>query len=606
MGFFSSLAAEKYDRKYSDRELVARLVKYFLKQKQRLVVIGVMIALMAGIGASLPIIVSRGIDIAGSSPTYLSIGIISGLILSLGVVNWLANWLRRRLTMRTIADVIANLASEAFSASAEHDLSFYDEFSSGRIVSRITSDTREFGNLVVLVTDLISQVSQTLILSVVLLTIDVRLSLLLFAIVPVVFVLAVSFRNLARKVTQDGMRAMANVNSTIKETVSGIAVAKNFRQEASIYSEFDDANQTSYRVNVKRGLVLTLVFPSLNAIGGVASALLVYFGGVSAIAGAVSAGAWYLFIQSQDRFMFPIMNLSSFWTQVQSGLSAAERVFALIDADPSVIQKDQQKVQPLDGKIEFKNVHFHYKDEEQVLEDFNLNIRPGENVAFVGHTGAGKSSIVKLIARFYEFQDGDILLDGMDIRTFDLHDYRRQLGIVSQVPFLFSGSVVENIRYGRPDVSNPEIESIASQIGNGDWLHTLPDGLETQVGERGSMLSMGQRQLVALMRVLVQRPAIFILDEATASIDPFTEWQIQQALQLILSQTTSILIAHRLSTVKSADRIIVIRNGKIIEEGNHQSLMQNGGHYAELYNTYFRHQSLEYVEESRSLAAGKD
>jgi ATP-binding cassette subfamily B protein len=606
MGFFSSLAAEKYDRQYSDRELVIRLAKYFLTQKRRLVIIGLMIAVMSGIGASLPIIVARGIDIAGSSPTYLSIGIISGLILGLGVLNWLANWLRRRLTMRTIADVIAALASEAFSAAAEHDLSFYDEFSSGRIVSRITSDTREFGNLVVLVTDLISQVSQTLILSVVLLTIDVKLSLLLFAIVPVVFVLAISFRRLARRVTQDGMRAMANVNSTIKETVSGITVAKNFRQESSIFSDFDDANQTSYRVNVKRGLVLTLVFPTLNALGGIASALLVYFGGLSAIAGVVSAGAWYLFIQSQDRFMFPIMNLSSFWTQVQSGLSAAERVFALIDADHSVIQKDQQKVLPMNGRIEFKHVDFHYKDEEEVLEDFNLHIKPGENVAFVGHTGAGKSSIIKLIARFYEFQEGDILLDGQDIRTFDLTDYRRQLGIVSQVPFLFSGTVAENIRYGRPDVSNTEIENIAHQIGNGDWLHTLPDGLETEVGERGSMLSMGQRQLVALMRVLVQRPAIFILDEATASIDPFTEWQIQQALQLVLSQSTSILVAHRLSTVKSADRIIVIRNGKIIEEGNHQSLLQNGGHYAELYNTYFRHQSLEYVEESRSLATGRD
>jgi ATP-binding cassette subfamily B protein len=260
----------------------------------------------------------------------------------------------------------------------------------------------------------------------------------------------------------------------------------------------------------------------------------------------------------------------------------------------------------MNGRIEFKDVDFHYKDEEEVLEDFNLHIKPGENVAFVGHTGAGKSSIIKLIARFYEFQEGDILLDGQDIRTFDLTDYRRQLGIVSQVPFLFSGTVAENIRYGRPDVSNTEIENIAHQIGNGDWLHTLPDGLETEVGERGSMLSMGQRQLVALMRVLVQRPAIFILDEATASIDPFTEWQIQQALQLVLSQSTSILVAHRLSTVKSADRIIVIRNGKIIEEGNHQSLLQNGGHYAELYNTYFRHQSLEYVEESRSLATGRD
>ena len=225
-------------------------------------------------------------------------------------------------------------------------------------------------------------------------------------------------------------------------------------------------------------------------------------------------------------------------------------------------------------------------------------------VALVGHTGAGKSSVAKLIARFYEFQQGRILIDGRDIRRFDLEDYRRRLGVVSQVPFLFSGTVAENIRYARRDAGDAEILDLARRVGGGEWLETLPQGLDSQVGERGARLSMGQRQLVALMRVLVQQPAIFILDEATASIDPFTEWQIQQALDLILQRSTSILIAHRLSTVRSADRIIVMENGGIIEEGSHQGLLVAGGRYASLYNTYFRHQSLEYVEQSRAFAAG--
>jgi ATP-binding cassette subfamily B protein len=222
-------------------------------------------------------------------------------------------------------------------------------------------------------------------------------------------------------------------------------------------------------------------------------------------------------------------------------------------------------------------------------------------VAIVGHTGAGKSSIAKLIARFYEFQEGQILIDGKDIRLFNLPSYRRQLGIVSQMPFLFAGSVLENIRYAAPGSSVDEIDHLARQIGNGEWLDALPNGLETEAGERGAFLSMGQRQLVALMRVLVQKPAIFILDEATASIDPFTEWQIQQALSLILAKSTSILIAHRLSTVRSADRIVVIEKGRIIEVGNHAGLLEKSGHYATLYNTYFRHQSLSYVEESRQV-----
>jgi ATP-binding cassette, subfamily B, bacterial len=239
-----------------------------------------------------------------------------------------------------------------------------------------------------------------------------------------------------------------------------------------------------------------------------------------------------------------------------------------------------------------------------VLDDFSLHVHAGETLAMVGHTGAGKSSLAKLIARFYEFQEGKITIDGQDIREFNLAEYRKHLGIVSQTPFLFSGTVEDNILFACPGVDKCEIESIAQQIGDGEWVETLPQGLRTQVGERGARLSMGQRQLVSLMRVLVQRPAIFILDEATASIDPFTEWQIQQALNLILAKTTSILIAHRLSTVKSAHRIIVIEKGKIIEEGTHKSLLNSGGHYATLYNTYFRHQSLAYIDQVHQFAEG--
>jgi ATP-binding cassette subfamily B protein len=299
------------------------------------------------------------------------------------------------------------------------------------------------------------------------------------------------------------------------------------------------------------------------------------------------------------------MNLTSFWTNIQNGLSASERVFALIDEPNRVVQTASESVPELKGAIVFEHVDFSYKESEPILQDFNLKIAAGENLAIVGHTGAGKTSIAKLIARFYEFQGGRILIDGHDIRNFDLNDYHRHLGIVNQVPFLFSGTVADNIRYARESASDQEILDLAHTIGDGEWLNTLPDGMNTQVGERGARLSMGQRQLVSLMRVLVQKPAIFILDEATASIDPFTEWQIQQALNLILKSTTSILIAHRLSTVKSSDRILVMEQGTVIEEGSHNGLLAKGGHYANLYNTYFRHQSLEYVEKSRSFLAGE-
>ena len=594
MGFFAGLNDEKYDRQYTDRELMRRIITFFKPQIKRLVWVTVLVIILAGIGAALPVVVARMVDLLQEQPSLQAISLVSLAVLLIGVGLWGLNWARRSLVVRAVGDVVLDLRTRAFRAAAEHDLSFYDQFSSGRIVSRITSDTNDFGQLVVIVTDVGSQIVQAIILGVVLFRTEWRLALLLVSFLPVIFAIAAGFRVLARRVTRRGMKAMANVNAAIKETISGISIAKNFRQEKSIFKSFDESNQQSYQVNIQRGFVLSLVFPTLNALGGIFVAILIYVGGLNAAQGIVSVGAWYLFIMSLDQFFFPVLNLSAFWAQIQAGLSAAERAFALIDADPNVVQIDDQDVPPLKGKIHFDDLSFRYTDNEPILTHFNLLVQPGETLALVGHTGAGKSSIAKLIARFYEYQEGRLLIDGHDIRMFDLAQYRKQLGIVSQVPFLFSGTVADNIRYAAPDVSDEEILSMARKIGDGEWLETLPNGIETEVGERGARLSMGQRQLVALMRVLMQKPSIFILDEATASIDPFTEWQIQQALNLILKNSTSILIAHRLSTVKAADRIVVMEKGRIIEEGNHNGLLNQGGHYATLYNTYFRHQALDY------------
>jgi ATP-binding cassette subfamily B protein len=595
MSFFGNLDPEAYDRQYTDLELARRIGRYFAAHRRALVIICIGLALTGAFDVIFPLAISRGVNALAENPTREFLLLLVGLVFISGVLSWGINYLRRRLTSRVIGDIILALRLEAFRATVAHDLSFYDEFKSGRIISRITTDTQEFAQVTGLVVDTISQMIVVVLLTIILFTIEWRLTLALLLTTPLVLLVAGSFRRLARYVTRQGNRAMANVNAAIQETVSGIAVAKNFRQESVIYDEFREVNRQSYTINVRRGFVLSAVFPALAIVSGVTYALLVYLGGRAAGAGGISPGSWYLFIQSVDRFFFPFINLASFWSQVQAGLSAAERVFALIDAEPVVKQIADNSVPSLRGEIEFDRLDFRYSQQETVLTDFSLHIRPGETVALVGHTGAGKSSIAKLIARFYEFQGGQLLIDGRDIRTFDLRDYRRQLGIVSQVPFLFAGTVADNIRYAKPETTDTEIESLARQIGKGEWLEALPEGLKTDVGQRGAKLSMGQRQLVALMRVLVQRPAIFILDEATASVDPFTEAQIQEALDLILEQSTAIIIAHRLSTVRSADRIIVLQNGKIIEEGSHAALLRQGGHYAELYNTYFRHQSLEYI-----------
>jgi len=630
MAMFRGLEqGDKYDRQYTDNYLYKRIGSYLKDFKREAIIIVVSLTLLSFLAAFQPLWFADAIDALQAQgaglpwfkfyqPPWLfqsfyhmqrSAGASDALVFFVvaltvtSFIQYFVGWLRRYLTGVTLGSIVANLRKDAFNAALQRDLAFYDKNKSGKIVSRITNDTQEFGEVAIIASDVVTQMIQLVVLMVILFRASFWLTMLLVLSTPVTLAVSAGFRVLARKVSRTGSRATANVNDAIQESVSGISVAKNFRRETLLYDEFSKVNRQSFRANLWRGLVLAAVFPVLNIVAGTVIALVTYTGAQAVVWGQVTLGVWYLFIQGVDRFYFPILNLSTFWSQFQQALSSTERIFALIDADNTVKQIADEPVKSIQGKIEFDDVTFSYDDGTVVLKNFNLTIAPGESVAFVGHTGAGKSTIAKLNTRFYEFQSGTIRVDGRDIRMLNLHDYRGKLGLVPQQPFLFSGTVLDNIRYARPEATDAEIDTIAHSIGKGEWLETLPHGLLTDVGERGARLSMGQRQLVSLVRVLVQNPAIFILDEATASVDPFTESQIQEALELILQKSTSILIAHRLSTVRSADRIIVLKNGEIIEQGSHEQLMTSGGHYSELYDTYFRHQSLEYIENSKTAFA---
>ncbi|GER88037.1 ABC transporter [Dictyobacter vulcani] len=595
MGFImAGLDAESYDRNYTDRQLIKRIMHYFKPHLRLMISIVVLVVLNACLDTAYPLLISNSIDTLVSSQAMQAAIVLVIFILCSSALSWTCNLFRQRFTARSVGDVVLQLRTDVFSAVMSRDMSFFDEFSSGKIVSRVTSDTENFATVVTLTVNLLSQVLLYILVVIVLFFRNAQLALLTLSIMPLIIGVALGFRRVARKFTRSSQRSLARVNANVQEIVSGITIAKNFRQEQNMYDEFKEINKQSYHVNVRSGFLYNGIFPVLVFIANIGTILIIYFGGRSVVAGNISAGDWFLFIQSLGLLWQPLTSIASFWSQFQLGLAASERVFALLDAEPRVHQIAEKPVHDIQGKITFKNVFFSYDDRQTVLKDFSLTIKAGETIAFVGHTGAGKSSIGKLISRFYEFQGGQILIDDQDIRSFDLQDYHKRLGIVPQSPFLFSGTVTDNIRYARPDATDAEVTAVAQKIGGGDWIEVLPEGLDTVVGETGRALSMGQRQLVALARVLLQDPAIIIMDEATASVDPLTEAQIQEGLDVILEHRTAIVIAHRLSTIKHADRIIVLDGGRIAEEGSHDELMQRGGHYSDLYNTYFRHQSPDY------------
>jgi ABC-type multidrug transport system fused ATPase/permease subunit len=599
MGFImDGIAAEGYDRSYTDSQLLRRIGHYFRPYVRLMVTVALLIFLGALFDALLPVLISRGIDRLSESrgagiSVFRETWWLIATIFCAGLISWVFNFFRQWYTAKVVGDVVLNLRKDAFDAVLARDMSFYDEYATGKIVSRVTSDTQDFSTVVTLTLNLMSQVLQVGVIIGVLFFINVRLALIALIIAPFIIVAALSFRRIARSTTQQARRVIAQVNANVQETITGITVAKTFRQEQSIFNEFKNVNAQSYQLSLRQGLVFSGIFPVLGTIAGIGTTLVVYFGGQSVLSGTVTAGQWYLFVQALSIFWFPLTSIASFWSQFQLGLSASERVFALVDAEPRVQQTGREGVPSVSGRIEFKNVDFRYTN-EPVLQRFNMTIHSRETIALVGHTGAGKSSLGKLVARFYEFQGGELLIDGKNIRSFNLDSYRRHLGIVQQTPFLFGGTVRDNIRYGKPEASDEEVIAIAKRIGGGDWLSALEKGLDTDVGEAGKGISMGQRQLVSLARILLHNPSILILDEATASVDPLTEAQIQEGLEVVLRDRTAIVIAHRLSTIKSADRIIVLKQGTIIEEGNHETLLQKGGHYAELYTTYFRHQSPDY------------
>ncbi len=509
--------------------------------------------------------------------------------------NWFFTYWQTYLMSKVGQDIIFDIRQDLFTKLQKLGLEFYDKWQAGRIMSRLTNDIDALHQLVTSgLTNIINDVFTLITIIIIMLTMNWRLALITFLTVPIILVVTLYFTRQMRAAYFVVRRTIADVNANLQESISGIKVTQSFTREDQNADRFNAVNESNFQANMKAAVLHSAFFPTVELIGALGTALVLGFGGIFIVRniGGMTVGTVSAFLVYVTRFFHPIRDLSNVLNTIQSAGVSLERIFEYMDEVPDVQElEDAASLKPIVGEVEYKNVDFSYTLGQQVLFDINFKVAKGDTVAFVGATGAGKSSIINLLCRFYDPQGGAIYIDGQDIRNVTLHSLRSQLGIVLQDTFIFSGTVRDNIRYGKPEASHEEVIEAAKAVNAHDFIMRLPDGYDTQVQERGSRLSVGQRQLISFARTLLADPAILILDEATSSVDAYTELLIQKALDRLLTGRTALVIAHRLSTIRNADCIYALDKGHIMESGNHHELLlREGGVYRRLYEMQFKDQ----------------
>lgn len=586
-------AEEETERMMSDTALLKRLLGQVLVYRGRLAICLVLVVVGTAIALLLPYFYKIAIDrylepvSAGNITVQAALkGLVwlSSLYLLLSFVSYLISMLRGYLLRWIGQSVMRDLRNRMFSHLQKMSKSFFDKSEVGRLISRVTSDVETISEVFATgLVDVFSNSLRLVAILVIMLLINVKLTLISLATIPILLGAALLFRSKARKAYMLTRKKIAGVMSNLQESISGIRVAQSFSREDRNAQRFDRVNVENLRANVYAAQVFSMFYPTVQIIGAIGLALIIYFGGIMVIGGGITLGLLVLFEMYVMQFFSPIMSLTMFYNSIQSAFAAADRIFGLLETPPEVADSEgAEDVGRVEGRVDFNHVEFAYVPGVPVLKDFNLHVRPRENLAIVGPTGAGKSTVMNLLLRFYDVNRGSVAVDGRDIRTMTLSSLRRNMAIVLQDTVLFSGSIADNIRYGRPDASDDEVRSVAKIVGADEFISRLIDGYDTLVTERGQNLSVGQRQLISFARALLVDPPILLLDEATSSVDPYTEFIIQNALTKLLENRTSIVIAHRLSTVRNADRIIVMDQGRIVEEGSHEELLARGGMYREL------------------------
>lgn len=514
------------------------------------------------------------------------------LFFLVSVVQVVTNYFRVRVMSRVGQHILYDVRTRMFEHLQRLSLSFYSRYSVGRVITRVINDV---GTLREFITWAVMAIARDLFaifgIVIAMLSLDLRLSLLTFSVLPLMALATILFRRVARRNYRRVRAAISWVNSVLAENINGVRVVQAFSRENHNYSQFSSrVNLYHLQTSLDAARVASLFSPVVDLLGAISTALVVYLGGTAVLGERITAGVLVAFVLYIDRFFDPIRDLSRRFDTMQSTMAGGERIIALLNTPVEVQDLTGAVDLPaIRGSVCFESVSFHYADDPAlVLDEINLDIMPGETVALVGETGAGKTTIIKLLARFHDPTRGRVLVDGNDLRTVTQSSLRSQMGMVLQDPFLFNGSVEENIRFGRLNASKQEIQEAARAVGAHDFILRLRDGYQTSVQEGGILLSVGQRQLISFARALLADPRILILDEATSSVDTQTEQVIQRALERLLKGRTAFVIAHRLSTITNAGRIVVIKDGKIAESGRHTELMGMQGAYYELYRTGFQ------------------